>query len=343
MREVSMDEKTSTERESHERHEHEHEGLSGAVFLIFLGTLLLLNTLGVVSWGVWEVLLRFWPLLLILWGIQVLLGGTKWGRIVSGVIALFFFGGIIGLVLVQEGVWQTSQYPSLDSIVSRVTQKSGDYSKTDIVPLETQDQNTTKQIVTMKVRNGNLVFRGQEGTRFATVNSHYHNEVDAPSEISSVQGDTLKIAFEQNERNVLVWGLQGPEYEFLLERTNVPTEVSLESGAGNSTLDFTGVNVSSVKAESGAGNTNILFADDLSQNVSVNIDSGAGNVEVHVPASVGVKVKYSVGVGSVTVGDQKFSGVGKNDASYESSNFGTASRTITIEANVGAGDLKIIQ
>lgn len=338
-----MDEHTSTERESTKRHDHEQHGLSGAMFLIFLGTLLLLNTMGVVSWGVWEVLLRFWPLLLILWGIQVLLGGKQWGRIVSGVIALLFFGGILGLVLVQENVWKTSQFPSLDSVVGRITEKSGNFSKTDVVPLETADTDTTKQSISLKVRNGNLVFRGSEGTHMATVNSRYHNEADAPSEISSRQGDTLKVAFEQNERNILMWGFEGPEYEFLLERLNVPTEVSLESGAGNSTLDFTGVNVSTITAESGAGNTKILFADDLQQNVSLKIDSGAGNVEVRVPENVGIRVKYSVGVGSVTIGDKKFSGVGQNDASFESSNFGTASRTVTIEANVGAGDLKIIQ
>lgn len=43
------------------------------------GIVLLLNTLDVVSWAVWEDIARFWPMLLIAIGVSGILRGLKGG------------------------------------------------------------------------------------------------------------------------------------------------------------------------------------------------------------------------------------------------------------------------
>jgi hypothetical protein len=43
------------------------------------GIVLLLNTLNVVSWAVWEDIARFWPVLLIAIGVSGILRGLKGG------------------------------------------------------------------------------------------------------------------------------------------------------------------------------------------------------------------------------------------------------------------------
>ncbi|MEN6369561.1 MAG: DUF5668 domain-containing protein [Thermotogota bacterium] len=43
------------------------------------GIVLLLNTLEVVSWAVWEDIARFWPVLLIAIGLSALLRGVRGG------------------------------------------------------------------------------------------------------------------------------------------------------------------------------------------------------------------------------------------------------------------------
>jgi hypothetical protein len=43
------------------------------------GIVLLLNTLDVVSWAVWEEIARFWPVLLIAIGVSGILRGLKGG------------------------------------------------------------------------------------------------------------------------------------------------------------------------------------------------------------------------------------------------------------------------
>ncbi|MFA5135923.1 MAG: DUF5668 domain-containing protein [Patescibacteria group bacterium] len=59
--------------------------ITGILF-ICIGLILLFNTMGYVSWDIWEELLRFWPVLLILWGVEVMLGKSIASRIISSVI-----------------------------------------------------------------------------------------------------------------------------------------------------------------------------------------------------------------------------------------------------------------
>lgn len=48
----------------------------GAVILIFAGVVFLLNNFNIIPWGFWESLIRYWPLLLILMGLRLLLGNN---------------------------------------------------------------------------------------------------------------------------------------------------------------------------------------------------------------------------------------------------------------------------
>ncbi len=48
-------------------------GMGRGVFLVALGTVLLANTTGNLSWLVWPYLLRWWPVLLVAFGLQLIL------------------------------------------------------------------------------------------------------------------------------------------------------------------------------------------------------------------------------------------------------------------------------
>ncbi|RJR25472.1 hypothetical protein C4578_01560 [Candidatus Microgenomates bacterium] len=68
--------------------ERKGNGVTWAVFLIFAGVILLLNNLGLVSWSVWASLWKFWPLILVLGGLEIIFGGSLIGN---------FFVTILGL------------------------------------------------------------------------------------------------------------------------------------------------------------------------------------------------------------------------------------------------------
>jgi lia operon protein LiaF len=50
----------------------------GGLFLILLGTVFLLNNLGLISWDIWWAFLEFWPLLLIAIGFRLIFRHNPW-------------------------------------------------------------------------------------------------------------------------------------------------------------------------------------------------------------------------------------------------------------------------
>jgi len=63
-------------------------GSLDAILLIVIGFIFLLNNLGILSWEVWTVLWKFWPVILILAGVEITLGKSTLGRLMTMVIIL---------------------------------------------------------------------------------------------------------------------------------------------------------------------------------------------------------------------------------------------------------------
>ena len=61
------------EKPARERRPREHHVPTGGIFLVFLGIVLLLQSLDVMPWSIWNTLWRFWPVLLIITGLNILL------------------------------------------------------------------------------------------------------------------------------------------------------------------------------------------------------------------------------------------------------------------------------
>ncbi|MDP2953768.1 MAG: DUF5668 domain-containing protein, partial [Chloroflexota bacterium] len=78
----------------------------GALILITLGVLFLLQNLGVLPWGLWGTLWHFWPVILILIGINILWGQhSPWLMLaVTGVVLL----GVIGAAVWIQGSQSTA-------------------------------------------------------------------------------------------------------------------------------------------------------------------------------------------------------------------------------------------
>jgi hypothetical protein len=84
--------------------------LVGALLLITVGTLLLFNNFNLVPWSIWHDLLQYWPVVLILIGLQMVLGYSSLGRLVVGVITVGVIFYIVGN-LVSHPQIQRLPYP----------------------------------------------------------------------------------------------------------------------------------------------------------------------------------------------------------------------------------------
>jgi hypothetical protein len=68
---------------------------------IFAGLILLLNTLEILPWNLWESLLRLWPVLIIILGIKIVLGTNQISRFILSLLSLVIFGSLFLFILLQ--------------------------------------------------------------------------------------------------------------------------------------------------------------------------------------------------------------------------------------------------
>ncbi len=98
-----------------------HRSIAGPVVLILMGILFLLGTMGVLQWhGLWSLFGRFWPALLILWGVLKLIEYEQAKRYGQPVRGIGVGGAFLMLFLIASGLIATQ--------ASRVNWKSlGDH------------------------------------------------------------------------------------------------------------------------------------------------------------------------------------------------------------------------
>ena len=73
----------------------------GGIFLLFLGVVLLLQTLNVLPWSLWGALWRFWPVLIIIIGLGILL--RRYNVWLVSLLILAILGACLGIAIWQYG------------------------------------------------------------------------------------------------------------------------------------------------------------------------------------------------------------------------------------------------
>lgn len=77
-----------------------HRGsLTWGLFFILIGFLFLLSNFGSLPPVVWSQIAKLWPILIILIGLDTLMGHSDASDVISSLIGLFIFGTILGVVL----------------------------------------------------------------------------------------------------------------------------------------------------------------------------------------------------------------------------------------------------
>ena len=114
----------------------------------------------------------------------------------------------------------------------------------------------------------------------------------------------------------------------------VPLDVAVEMGAGNSTLNFSGMMLRNLDVQMGAGNSTVDLTGDWKHNVTASIQGGVGNAHVRLPRDVGVRVTVNGGLGSVSA--PNFT---KNGDDYVNDAYGKSPVTIEVHVTGGIGNV----
>lgn len=290
--------------------------LFGPILLIGLGILLLLSNMGLVTMDVWQMLLRFWPVILIAIGLDILFGRR------SGIGAII---AVVVLVLVIVG-----SLPWAGGVMAGTTEPRA--IQQELAGAQAADVRIAADVSSLTV--GSTPDRTLLAS--GTIRPLRNERID---ESFRQQGDRViyTIRSEGPALSLPIWNWRGQGQWDLQLTTAVPLNLEISTGVGQATLNLEQLQLSALKINSGVGETTVTLPG--RGNFQGEISGGVGQLTVLVPDTLAVQITASAGLGNVEVNGD-FARDGKV---YTSPNYDRAEQRVQLDVSGGVGAVTIHQ
>ena len=151
-----------------------------------------------------------------------------------------------------------------------------------------------------------------------------------------VSGDIGELTVRQgNGGGVRLGGDARNEWDISLN-DEVPTNLSVQMGAGESDLDLDDLTLTGLELEMGAGRTTIDLTGDYERDFVASIQGGVGQATVQLPSEVGVRVEAQGGLGEINA-----EGLQKEGEAYVNDAYGDSEVTLDVDIQGGVGQINL--
>ncbi|MBC7264323.1 MAG: hypothetical protein H5T64_08175 [Chloroflexi bacterium] len=302
------------------KEERRYPGIVGPIILIVVGVLLLLNTLGYLSWGIWASLWRFWPVLLILAGLEIIVS-----RLRSPIVYLLMIAvtltvvlGVIGLSL----VW--GQRPISTAAGSLV--------------IAEEMAGATSARVELSIDAGELkVAALMDSPNLVTGRVDYGPDSGEPQKSLVVSGGQAQFYLRSGRQGRLFWlpGSKTGDIWDLQFTSEIPLALRVNAGAGRVNLDLHELQVTNLDVNVAAGTVIITFPE--RGTVRADLNGAAAEWQLRVPEGVGARIN-TAGLVNVRVDSSRFL---RTKEGYETVNFATARNRVEIDLKAAVSSVDI--
>jgi hypothetical protein len=294
-----------------------------ALFVIAIGVFFLLINLrpGPDVW--WYVLSRYWPVLLIIIGL-----GKMWDAWMDrgstdpnaprhhsgGPIAVLIIVLFLGLALWRGRTVRASLHATQDIGLQGA-------------------QSVTANI---EIPAGTLDLSGG-ASQLLDADFNYLEDNGKPTIDYSVTNGRGDLNITQENRHHLHFATARNDWRLRFV-DNLPLDLNIQIGAGESNLRLPGLNVGTLDVNIGAGQLRLDLTGPRRTNLNVVVHGGVGAATIRLPKDVGVRVHASGGIGAVHSG-----GLTRDGDDYVNAALGKTPATIdvSIAGGVGAIDLQL--
>jgi hypothetical protein len=299
-----------------EKRRHARPGLIWPVILIAIGVLFLLSNLGVLDINFWE-LWRLWPILLILVGIDLIIGRrSALGTVVALLLALLVIAGAVSLLVLSPesvGLGRAARDLQIEEPLDGVEQA------------DFRIGFAAGTLEIGRLEDSNALIQGD--LQLATNRQ--------PVWDFSQSGGNAQLVLEYATGNVQNWTGRGDQWNLALS-PRAAYALNANIGAGDSTIDLTGLDIRSLWIETGAGRSTVILPE--TGRFDARITGGVGQLVVEIPPGMAARIQVDRGLGALDV-SRRFGRQGGDV--YESGNWETSDNRVTIEIEVGIGQVSI--
>jgi len=298
----------------------------GAYIVIIIGIILLGINLGYLDETVWRLAWKFWPLLLILFGVSMLTRKAlpKYTRIIIGLVILAAV--ILGAVYIERhgGLSTGALSSGKEEKTTTVDEPLSSSIKKVECDIELGAQNIKLDATSSGLITGQVSLRSAE-----------------PQIKVSQRGETALIKVEPSRRFTSWWPGARQAGETKLSLTNqAPLGLTLKLGATDIEADLTDLIVTKLDLKVGAFRGTLRYGARQTRN-QTNINAGASDIKIYIPKSSGIKVDYANGlVGMKYTGlDMQKSGDSRQD---KSANYDNAATKLDFDVKAGASSIEFV-
>ena len=301
------------------------------IVLLFIGTVLLLENFGVIEFY-WRSVWRFWPIFLIIAGINILFNRSR--SQLAGIVSIAVLVITLGLLFfkgqeepgghrqTRERLKEYNEQPdSADQILNEqhLALPFGADSIAKRTVLNISGAGTSFEL---KGRTDSLISAivNQKGEKFV-LSSNLSKD--------SVTTLNLKIAgkgkWNTGGNDVDIWLNAGPVWEF-----------QINMGAGEVDFDLKDYKVREFNFDGGAAALEVKLGS-LLPVTDVNVKTGIADVKINIPAGSGCQIRAKTGLSA-----KEFTGFTKlNDNTYETPNYKASKNKIFINFDGGLSSFEV--
>jgi hypothetical protein len=284
----------------------------GPALLIGLGILLLLQNLGTLPLGFWATLSRLWPALLILLGLDILLGrrSALGGLIMFGLVAALIGGTLLWALRLATPL------PALEAMAVR--QPLGEVERAEVL---------------LDFSAGDLSVAASNGTRYLV-----NGTAVGAREDYSVQDGTARLELSHDAPTYFFApfanDLRGLRWDLDLAQ-ELPLDLSIIAGAGQARIDLTGLQVERFDLESSVAAVNVTFP--AEGRIDASIEAGLGQVTVTIPPGLPARITASTAIADLSM---PATYVRRGDV-YETPGFSTEDNYLDLTLSMGIGGVVV--
>jgi hypothetical protein len=323
----------------------EHRGDRGgnitlAVFFIFIGLLFLTNNLGILPWLVWSEIWKFWPVFLILFGIQVLIGRSIIGRIVMTIVSVSVLLAVFWYILAAGGVLKGTQFERYTPFTWMNRGFSNQITTSEISIQADAFKNITSRVMSINTGVGKFTLQDQDDNNYFQLKSEYPQGFAKPEVTANENNGTLTIdAAMPGHGGFSGMPMMGNNLNYVgtIGRRDLATDIDIHLGAGETQAKFDTLALRTLSADVGVGSAAISLTEKSLPSDMIKLNVGVGSISLTLPKDTGVSVNYNIGLGQLSIDNQTLHGNGD----YKTKNYDTAARKVQISTKAGTGSIDI--
>lgn len=289
--------------------------LVGPLLLIVIGVLFLMNNLGTLTWSVWELIFRLWPVFLIAAGLDLVIGRSSvWGSLLAVVL-------IVGVI--AFGV----TYARGDGLAASGTRESLSFPLRDASRAE---MHLSPVVGLIHLTGSGTTSELLSGTAWVGGGMRVVKDVHA-------QGENVALDLRAEGAGVIfpTLGPPGQPTWDLRLTSAIPIDLSVDVGVGQTVVDLRGTKVYGLRVSQGIGQQVVY----LPRNgvVRASLSTAIGETIVVIPPGVAARIHASTGIAARSFP----AGFVKDGDNYTSPGYAGAADKVDLELEVAIGNLGV--